>query len=163
PIGAVFFDHPIALRSGWELAAPRHAGATTEILESDRGAKLHRFHIVAAAVAVNKALRRHNLFESDLVLIIAAVGAVPDKAPNAARAEIETESSRGEAEWSPPLRQMLWISPGGEHQRTRRVEFARADDRSRIAIKIDAACCDDLFCSSRLAGHYYAPQWASGH
>src|SRR5215471_12560362 len=103
-------------------------------------------------------LRRHDLFEGDAVLVVAAVGAPP----NAARPEIETGSGRGEAERSPPLRQMLWIGPGGEDQRPRRVEFARADDRSRIVLKIDAACCGDLFCSSRLRGHGYAPQHASG-
>ena len=74
-----------------------------EILENHRLAELHRFHIIAAAVAINDALRRHDLFEGDAVLIVAAIGPVHDKTPNAAGPEIETVSGRGKAERSPPL------------------------------------------------------------
>src|SRR5262249_19635115 len=143
-VGTVFLDDPVALRGGRELATPGDTRAATEILENYRLAELHRFHIVAAVVvAINDALRRHDLFEGDAVLGAAGVGAVHDETPNATRPEIETGGGRGEAERFPPLRQMLWIGPGGEDQRPRRVEFARADDRSRIALKIDAACCGD--------------------
>src|SRR6516164_2884252 len=107
-VGAVFLDDAVALGRRWELAAPGDARAATEVLENHRLAELHRFHVIAAAVAIDDALRRHDLFEGDALLIVAAVGAVHDEAPNAGQ-EIETESGRGEAEWSPPLRQVLWV------------------------------------------------------
>ena len=103
-----------------------------KILEDYGLAELHRLDVVAAAVAVDDALGRHDLIESDAVLIIAAVGAMHDEAPDAARTELETRRRGGEAVRSPPLRQMLCIGPDRKHQFARRVEFADADDRARI-------------------------------
>jgi hypothetical protein len=34
-VGAVFLDHPVALRGRGEVAAPDDAGATAKILEDD--------------------------------------------------------------------------------------------------------------------------------
>src|SRR5579859_2863726 len=78
-VGAVFFDHAVALRRRCELAAPGDARAGTERLENHRLAELHRFHVVAAAVAVDDAFRRDDLFEGDAVLIIATVWAMHDE------------------------------------------------------------------------------------
>ena len=97
--------------------------------------ELHRLDVFAAAVVIDDALRLHDLVEGNAVLIVAAVGAMHDEAPDAARAEIECNGRGGEAVRTPPLRQMLGIGPHRQHQIARRVEHARADDRARILLQ----------------------------
>ena len=82
-------------RSAADGKSPRQVMrvAAAEILEHDGLAELHRLDVVAAAVAIDDALGRHDLLEGDAVLIVAAVGAVHDEAPDAARAEIEAATS----------------------------------------------------------------------
>jgi hypothetical protein len=109
--------------------------------------ELHRLDVVAAAVAVDDALRRHDLLEGDAVLIVAAVGPVHDETPDAARAHLEAVRRGGEAVRPPPLRQVFGIGPQRENQIARRSELAHADDRSRIVVKVDAAS----------GGHAYSP------
>src|SRR5580692_6049391 len=145
--GAVLFDHPVALGRRLEIAAPGDAGApAAQILEDHGLAELHRLDVVAAAVAVDDALGRHDLIEGDAVLIIAAVGAVHDEAPDAARPEFEARRRGGEAVRPPPLRQMLGIGPHRKHQLARRIELADADDRARIALQVEAICCGHASC-----------------
>src|SRR5580700_12332970 len=79
-------------------------------------------------------------------LIIAAVGAVHDEAPDAARPEFETRRGGGETVRSPPLRQMLGIGPDRKHQLARRVELADTDDRARILIEIEATFYGHVSC-----------------
>ena len=72
--------------------------------------KPHRPDVFAfAGVTIDDALRRHDVFVGDAVLIIATVGAVHDKAPDAARPHVEARRCRGETIRAPPLRQMLGI------------------------------------------------------
>src|SRR5580692_3672246 len=144
--GAVLLDHPVALGCRWEVAAPGDAGAAAaQILEDHGLAELHRLDVVTATVAVDDALGRHDLIEGDAVLIIAAVGAVHDEAPDAARPELEARRRGGEAVRSPPLRQMLCIGPHRKHQLARRVELADADDRARISVEIEATFYGHIF------------------
>jgi hypothetical protein len=145
--GTVFPDDAIAFGRRREVAAPGHAGAAAEILEDDGLPELHRLDILAAAVTVDDALRRHDLVEGDAVLIIAAVGAMHHEAPDPARPQIEARGCGGEAVRSPPLRQMFGIGPGREHQIARSIEFAHADNRARIGVEIEATSY----------GHVYSP------
>src|ERR1700692_1494493 len=99
-----------------------------------------------AAVAVDDARGRHDLIEGDAVLIIAAVRAVHDEAPDAARPEFEARRRGGETVRSPPLRQMLCIGPDRKHQLPRRIDLAIADDRARIAPQVEAICGGHVSC-----------------
>src|SRR6202042_701032 len=124
--GAVLLDHPVALGCRREIAAPGHASPVAHILEDDGLTESHRLDVLAAVVAVDDALGRHDLVEDDAVLIIAAVRAVHDEAPDAARPELEARRGGGETVRPPPLRQMLWIGPRREHQLARRIELTDA-------------------------------------
>src|SRR4029077_6133438 len=137
-VGAVFLDHTVAHRGRREVAAAGDTRATADVFEDNSLFEVHRFNVVAAAMAVHDALGRHDLFKAYAVLIIASVGAVHDEAPHGALAEIETVRGRGEAVRSPPLRQMLGVGKGRKDQIARRIEFAHADDRARIAVEIEA-------------------------
>src|SRR5580700_4277491 len=79
-------------------------------------------------------------------LIIAAVRAVHDETPNAARPELEARRRGGETVRSPPLRQVLGIGPDRKHQIARRVELADTDDRARILIEIEATFYGHVSC-----------------
>src|ERR1700691_4459712 len=103
-VGTILLDHPVALGRRREIAAPGDAGAAaTQVFEDHGLAELHRLDVVAAAVPIDDALGRHDLIEGDAVLIIAAVGAVHDEAPDAARPELEARRGGGKAVPSPPL------------------------------------------------------------
>src|SRR6185437_16074011 len=95
--GAVFPNDAIAFFRRREVATPGHAGAAADIVEDDSLAELHRLDVFAAAVAIDDALGRHDLVEGDAVLIVAAIGAVHDEAPNPARPQIEAHGRCGEA------------------------------------------------------------------
>src|ERR1700730_3109053 len=96
-VGTILLDHPVALGRRREIAAPGDAGAAAaEVLEHDSLAERHRLDVVAAAVAVDDALWRHDLLEGDAVLIVAAVRPMHDEAPDAARAEFEARRRGGE-------------------------------------------------------------------
>jgi hypothetical protein len=112
---------------------------------------LHGLHVVAAAMVIGDALGHHDLVERDAVLIVAPVGAVHDEAPDAAGAEIERVRGEREAVRSPPVGEMLGISPGLEHQAARRVEHAASGDHLRILCQIETEC----------VGHGTAPSLAS--
>ena len=92
--------------------------------------ELHRLDVGAAAVTIDDAFGRHDLFVSDAVLVIAAIGAVHDEAPDTARPKVEAHCRRGKTVRPPPLRQMFRIGEGRENEVARRVEFANADDRT---------------------------------
>src|SRR5262249_56832464 len=100
--------------------------------------ELHRLHVITAVMAVDDAFRRNNFIEGDAVLIVAAIGSVHDEAPYAAGTKIIRLRRGGEAVRSPPLREVLRIGPHREHQCARRIEHARADDRTRVLIEVDA-------------------------
>src|SRR5580692_1960629 len=145
--GAVLLDHSVALGCRREVAAPGDAGAAAaQILEDHGLAELHRLDVVAAAVAVDDALGRHDLIEGDAVLIIAAVRAVHDETPDAARPELKARRRGGETVRPPPLRQMFCIGPRRKHQLARRIELADADDRARILIEIEATFYGHVSC-----------------
>ena len=55
--------------------------------------ELHRLDVVAAAVAIDDALGRHDLIVGDAVLVVAAVRPVHDEAPDAAGPEVEGRAS----------------------------------------------------------------------
>ena len=136
-------------RSAADGKSPRQVmrvRAAAQILEDHGLAELHRLDIVAAAMAIDDALGRHDLLEGDAVLIIAAVGAVHDEAPDAARAKLEARRRGGEAVRPPPLRQMFCIGPHRKYQLARRVKFANADDRARILIEIEATFYGHVSC-----------------
>src|SRR5581483_186209 len=82
--------------------------------------------------------------ERDPVLIIAAIRAVHDKAPDPAHAQVVVTRARREAVRAPPLRQMLGIGPGGPDQIARRVEYAHDHHCARVLRKVKAACCGHL-------------------
>src|ERR1700685_2154204 len=160
-VGTILLDHAIALGRGRELAAPGDAGAlAAQILEHHGLPELHRLDVVAATVAVDDALGRHDLIEGDAVLIIAAVRAVHDETPDAALAELEARRRGGETVRSPPLRQMFCIGPRRKHQLARRVELADADDRARILIEIEATFYGHVFCP-RLSKAWLSKAWLS--
>src|SRR5580692_10192981 len=95
--GAVLLDDPVALGRRRKIAAPGDAGAASaQVLEHDSLAELHRLDVVAAAVAVDDALGRHDLLEGDAVLIVAAIRTVHDETPDAARLELEARRRGGE-------------------------------------------------------------------
>src|SRR4029077_7010254 len=122
-------------------------------------AKLHRLDVIAAAVAVDDALGRHDLFEGDAVLIVASGGAVHDEAPDATRPELEARRRGGKTVRSPPLRQMLCVGPQRKHQLARRVKLADADDRARIALQVETICGGHVSCPLRVT-HWSLPPWS---
>src|SRR5580704_828824 len=140
-IGAVFLDDPVAFRCRREIAAPDDARAAAEIFERDRLPELHRLDVFTTAVAVDDALRRYHLLVGDAVLIVAAVRAVHDEAPHAARTHIETQRRRREAVRAPPLRQMLGIGEHRIHKIARCIELPRPDHDARIAVEVQTTFC----------------------
>src|SRR5262249_36685792 len=145
-VSTVFSDDARTLFGGGELAVPGQQGLTvTEVLERHRLRELHGFDVITAVMAIDDAFRRDNFSEGDAVLIVAAVGSMHDEAPYSARTKIIRMRCCGETVRSPPLREMLRVGPHRKHQCARRVEHARADDRTRIPLDIDA-----LF-----YGHYF--------
>ena len=150
-IGTVLADDAVALLHRREGGAHRQPGFAAHVLEGDERAELHRLHVVAAAMVVRDAVGAHDLVESDAVLIVAPVGAVHDEAPDAAGAEIEALRGDREAVRAPPMREVLWIGPGLEHQAARRIEQAAAGDHFRILRQIETEC----------VGHGTAPSLAS--
>src|SRR5262249_27657319 len=150
----VVLDQARALCRAREPAVPSEARAVAaEILEGQRLDELHRLDVVAAGVAIGQALGLLDFIEDDAVLVIAAVRPMHDEAPGAAGPEVESMRGGGEAVRAPPLRQVLGIGEGREYQVARRVELARADDRARVTVKIDAISCGHawppLACSCR--------------
>src|SRR5271169_2522578 len=139
-VGAVLFDHPVALGLRREIAAPDEARLAAEIFEDDGLLELHRLDVVAATMTVNDAFRPHDFLERDAVLIVAAVGAVHHETPDAARPKVEGAGRGGEAVRAPPLRKVFGIGPRPKHQIARRIKDTRPDDRTRILIEIETIC-----------------------
>src|SRR5262245_21611666 len=128
---------------------PSQQGLTVaEIFERHGLRELHGPDVITA-VPIDDALGRNNLIEGNAVLIVATIRPVHDKAPHAARTKIMGMRRGGEAVRPPPLREMLRVCPYREHQCARRVEHARADDRTRIALEVDTI----------FYGHRFLPAW----
>src|ERR1700722_12856978 len=76
---------------------------------------------------VDQALGLDHFKKDNLVWKVPAV-AVHYVAPDAARPRVHLQSGGGEAPWAPPVRDVLGIDPGLEHQLTRRIKDASSDD-----------------------------------
>src|SRR6185436_10384033 len=127
--GAMFLDHAVALFSCREHSAHGDPGPVAFGHEGHGGLKADRLEILlAAAVAVDEALRRHDLEIGDLVLIVAAVRPVHDEAPHATWLHLHLVRGRGEAAGSPPLLHLLRIRPGVEYELPWCIDQARYDD-----------------------------------
>src|SRR5262245_51590142 len=103
-------------------------------------------------MVIANALGHHNFVKRDAVLVVAAIGSVHDETPHSTHTHVEGAGRGGEADRSPPLRQMLRIAPGLEYQATRRIKDACCDDGFGIAIEVDAISC----------GHASSP-WPAGY
>ena len=99
-------------------------GLAVKLLERHGGAELHRLDIVAAAVVIDKPFGLHDFVEGDAVLIVAAVGAVHDEAPDAARPQRRRRWSWCESRPGPTIAPDAWdrstpSTPGRAARRTR--------------------------------------------
>src|SRR5437867_8822670 len=70
----------------------------------------------------------HDLDKDALVLIVDAIGAVHDEAPDATRPHVEVLKRVRKPLRPPPVPQVIRVGPRFEHELARRVEDARGDD-----------------------------------
>src|SRR5262245_22012074 len=106
-VGTVLLDHACPLGGRWEQHPHGEPGLAADVLEGDPHLEPHRLDTLASAVAVDQQFRLHDLVIGDAILIIASIGSMHDEPPHAARTRVEDAGGRGEAVWSPPLRQMF--------------------------------------------------------
>src|SRR5882762_8189796 len=127
--GPVTLDHVVARLGGREHRTHVEARLAAFVREGNRDVEAHGLEatvllLPGTAVLVHQPLGFHDFDEGDLVLIV-AVRAVHDEAPDAARLHFHLVGRRGEAVWAPPLADVLRLGPQLPHQVPRRIEDAR--------------------------------------
>lgn len=73
-------------------------------------------------------LRFHDLDKDALILIVHAIGAVHDEAPEATRPQVERVKSVRKALRPPPMLQVFRVSPRSEHHLARHIQDTRGND-----------------------------------
>src|SRR3954466_6034428 len=115
-VGAVLPDDARALFRRREFATQRDPRFAAKGVERHGGAELYRLDVIAAAVVIAESLGLHDLVEGDAVVVVAAVRAMHDKAPDATGLEVEDAGRCAKAVRPLPLRQMLRVGPHRPHQ-----------------------------------------------